>query len=87
MKATVICCFCLFSDKLAGCQWLTPVILPTQQAEIRRITVQSQPGQIVCETLSQKRAGEVARGVRMSDYSTKKKKKKKSHKTNDFTTI
>jgi hypothetical protein len=32
---------------LAGCQWLTPVILPTQEAEIRRMAVQSQPGQIV----------------------------------------
>jgi hypothetical protein len=34
--------------------WLTPVILATQEAKIRRITVQSQPGQIVHETLSQK---------------------------------
>jgi hypothetical protein len=32
-----------------------PVILATQEAEIRRITVQSQPGQIVLETLSQKK--------------------------------
>jgi hypothetical protein len=44
------------------------VILATQETEIRRITVQSQPGQIVCKTLSQKnlhkkRAGEVAQGV------------------------
>jgi hypothetical protein len=31
-----------------------PVILVTQEAEIRRIAVQSQPGQTVCETLSQK---------------------------------
>jgi hypothetical protein len=31
-----------------------PVILPTQEAEIRRIAIQSQPGQIVSETLSQK---------------------------------
>jgi hypothetical protein len=32
---------------LARCWLLTPVILPTQEAEIRRITVQSQPGKIV----------------------------------------
>jgi hypothetical protein len=52
----------------AGCQWLTSVILPTQEAEIRRITVQSQPREIVRKTLSQKklsqkRAGGVAQGV------------------------
>jgi hypothetical protein len=46
----------------AGCQWLTPIILASQEAEIRRILVQGQPGQIVLETLSQnypaqKRAG------------------------------
>jgi hypothetical protein len=43
-----------------------PVILATQEAEIRRIAVPSQPRQIVQETLSQKtlhkhRAGEVAK--------------------------
>jgi hypothetical protein len=38
-----------------GCQWLTPVILDTQEAEIRRIEVQSQPWQIVCKTLSPKK--------------------------------
>jgi hypothetical protein len=31
--------------------WLTPIILATQEAEIRRIAVQIQPGQIVRETL------------------------------------
>jgi hypothetical protein len=32
---------------LARRQWLSPIILATQEAEIRRIMVQSQPGQIV----------------------------------------
>jgi hypothetical protein len=31
-----------------------PIILATQEAEIRRISVQNRPGQIVHETLSQK---------------------------------
>jgi hypothetical protein len=53
---------------LVTCWWLTPVILATQEAEIRRITVRSQLGQIVWETLSrknpsQKRTGGVAQGV------------------------
>jgi hypothetical protein len=39
---------------LAGCCWLTPVILATHEAEIRRIMVWSQPWQIVHKTLSQK---------------------------------
>jgi hypothetical protein len=32
-----------------------PVILATQEAEIRRIVVRNQPGQIEIETLSQKK--------------------------------
>jgi hypothetical protein len=45
-----------------------PVILATQEAEIRRITVWSQPGKIVPKTLSgknpsQKGFGGVAQGV------------------------
>jgi hypothetical protein len=32
-----------------------PVILATQQAEIKRLIVQSQPRQIVCEVLFQKK--------------------------------
>jgi hypothetical protein len=47
----------------AGCWWLIPVILAIQKAEIRRIMVQSQPRQIVLETLSQKKAGGVAQDV------------------------
>jgi hypothetical protein len=48
--------------------WLTPGILATQEAEIRRIMVQSQPRQIVPKTLSrknpsQKRAGGLAQCV------------------------
>jgi hypothetical protein len=37
---------------LARCLWLTPVILATQEAEIRKIEVRGKPGQIVHETLS-----------------------------------
>jgi hypothetical protein len=35
-------------------QWLMSVILATQETGIRKIMVRGQPGQIVCETLSQK---------------------------------
>jgi hypothetical protein len=41
--------------KRAGHQCLTPLLLATQEAEIRRIPVRSQPRQILRETLSQKR--------------------------------
>jgi hypothetical protein len=45
-----------------------PIIVATQEAEIKRIVVQSQPRQIVPETLSQKtqhkiRAGRAAKVV------------------------
>jgi predicted DNA-binding antitoxin AbrB/MazE fold protein len=53
----------------AGCQLLTPVILASQKGEIRRIMVQSQPGQIVRETLSQKQ--------QKTKTKTKQKKKHK----------
>jgi hypothetical protein len=35
--------------------WLTPVIPASQEAEIRKIQVQSQPGEIVHEILSRKK--------------------------------
>jgi hypothetical protein len=52
----------------AGHRWFMLVILASQETEIRRIEVQSQPRKILCETLSQKnpsqkRAGGMAQGV------------------------
>jgi UDP-N-acetylglucosamine:LPS N-acetylglucosamine transferase len=65
-----------------------PVILATWEAEIRRITVRSQPRQIVHETLSrknpsQKRASRVAQGVGLEfkpQYCKKRKKEKEERK-------
>jgi hypothetical protein len=61
-----------------------PVILATQEAEIRRITVRNQTGQIVCETLSRKYLTQKVlvewlkvRALISSPSTTKKKKKKK----------
>jgi hypothetical protein len=68
-------------------QWLSLIILATQEAEIRRITVQSQAGQIVHETLSLKthyKEGLVewlkAQALSSSPSISKKKKKKSSKK-------
>jgi hypothetical protein len=63
--------------------WLTPIIIANQEAEIRRITAQSQPRKIVPETLSQKtphknRAGGVAQGAVCELKPQYHKKKKKS---------
>jgi hypothetical protein len=41
-------------DIYARCSWLTPVILSPQEAEIRKLKVQSQPRQIVHKTISRK---------------------------------
>jgi hypothetical protein len=52
----------LFKLSRARRWWLTPLILATQEAGIRRITVRSQPGQIVCETLSGKNTSQKSGG-------------------------
>jgi hypothetical protein len=36
----------------AGCQWITTIILATQEVEIRRTVVRGQLGKIVPNTLS-----------------------------------
>jgi hypothetical protein len=62
----------------ARCQWLTPVILATQEAEIRRITVQKQPRKTVCKTLSHKKPFTkigLVKALSSSPSTTKKKKK------------
>jgi hypothetical protein len=51
---------------LVGHWWLTLLILATQEAKIRRIMVQSQPGQIVCKMLSQKNAIHIKRAGGMA---------------------
>jgi hypothetical protein len=48
---------------LARCRWFTPVILATQEAEIRRISVQSQPSHIVSNCVSEKTFTKKAGGV------------------------
>jgi hypothetical protein len=40
---------------IARLWWLTPVILSAQEAEIRKIMVQSQTRQTICEALSGKK--------------------------------
>jgi hypothetical protein len=73
-----------------------PITVATQDAQIRRIEVQSQPRPTVCETLSQqnpsqKRTGGVAQGVgpefkllQLSPSSKKKKTKERSITIQDF---
>jgi hypothetical protein len=52
-----------------------PIILATQESEIRRIVVRSQPRQIVHETLSQKPFTKIGLVEFKPQYHKKKKKK------------
>jgi hypothetical protein len=77
---------CLSQSTIRNTQkgWvLVAVILPTQEAEIRRIQVQSQPRQIVLETLLKKihykkRAGGVAQGGEGPEFKLQHTTKKKT---------
>jgi hypothetical protein len=54
----------------AGCRWLMPVIIVAQEAELRKISVRSQPkpynsGNPISKNRSQKRAGRIAQALRV----------------------
>jgi hypothetical protein len=75
--------YCLKKPNKAGHQWLMPVILPTQEAEIRRITVRSLANSSMRPYLKEKTITNVGLVVWLkvkapnSSPSTAKKKKKK----------
>jgi hypothetical protein len=56
---------------LARHWWLKPVILATQEAEIRKIVVRNQPGQIACEIVSQKNSSHTHKKVLMERLKVK----------------
>jgi hypothetical protein len=71
--------------KLARCWWFTSVIPATQEAEVRRIKIRSQSGEIVLEilslkNLSQKRADGVTEGAGLEAKPQYHKNKTKQNK-------
>jgi hypothetical protein len=73
------------SQTEAGRQWLTPVILAAQEAEIRSLFVQSQPRKkaqetLISKTLHKNRAGGVAQGEGPEFKPQYRKKKKRIQK-------
>jgi hypothetical protein len=74
-----------YKHNQAGCQWLTSVILATQEAEIRKTAVRSQPGETVCDPISKNPitknwAGGMAQGEGLEFKVQKHKKKKNNQK-------
>jgi hypothetical protein len=67
--------------RLARCQLLRPVILATQEAEIRRIAVESQSGQIDYETLSRKNPSQNRAGGGLKVLSSSPSTGEKNQKT------
>jgi hypothetical protein len=59
--------------------WLTPIILATQEAEIRRISVRSQPGKYFASPYLEKNPL-VKRAVVSPEFKPKYQKKKKRKK-------
>jgi predicted outer membrane protein len=71
---------------LPGAGGLMPVILGTQGAEIRRIVVRSQPGQIVHKTLSQKKKKKSQKRAAGPDFKPQYHKKQQQ-KDNSIITL
>jgi hypothetical protein len=80
------------TKKFAGCSLLTPIILATQEAEIRRIAVQIQPRQAdslwdpILKITHYKRAGGLAQGEgpEFKPQYHKKQNKKKQLRNSSF---
>jgi hypothetical protein len=59
---TQVCFFIPLRSPLVWCHWLLPIILATQEADVRKIAFQSQPRQLVYKTLAQKTPSKQQKG-------------------------